>query len=140
MKKGDTYTHYNGGIYTFKAIALPAKLVTELKPHLRDYRSVRYHENTHDITLYLLDDATFIDADVAHVIYHSVETGILWAREVDDFFGHVSAGKRFTFGLEELQKDDTIEYCSACNDPLVDEDVIYEETCNECGAEEESRL
>lgn len=33
--------------------------------------------------------------------------------------------------------EDEFEYCEICKDPLLDEDVIYEGACNECGDAEQ---
>jgi hypothetical protein len=101
MKTGDFYSHYKGGEYYFDCIALPLKG----SKRARKIQTARYHENTHDIDLYIDENGTtFIDSDVPHVIYQAEKdynTDKVWAREVDDFFGYKDVGisyvqKRFT--------------------------------------------
>lgn len=107
MKPADRYTHYKGNLYYFSGIALPLMETTvesEIHTLMTLVREVRYHENTHDLSLYMVDGILFIDADKPHVIYFPLkEAGEqqVWAREVDDFFGytHNADGefvKRFT--------------------------------------------
>jgi hypothetical protein len=92
MKYGDKYMHFKGGEYFFQGIALPLRegnLSLKTVRRLMNYGTVRYHENTHDIELYAIDGAMFIDSDKPHVIYQSEKdynTDKCWAREVDDFF------------------------------------------------------
>jgi hypothetical protein len=101
MKTGDFYNHYKGTEYYFDCIALPLEDRKKVEPIL----TVRHHENTHDIQLYICESGvTFIDSDVPHVIYQSEKdynTNKVWAREVDDFFDTVTTiadglVKRFT--------------------------------------------
>lgn len=106
MRRGDLYQHYKDIEYCFIGIALPLDLV--YKP-LGEYRSVRYHENTHDVLLCHLNEALFIDAVVPHVIYQSRETGIMWAREVDDFFGHTEIIVDEFLGHTDLVKRFTLK-------------------------------
>lgn len=94
MKYGDEYLHFKNNRYRFLGIALPMRghnFSEETKRVMAFEGTVKYHENTHDIKLYSIDGAYFIDADVPHVIYQSekdYETDNAWAREVDDFFGY----------------------------------------------------
>ncbi|PTY93007.1 hypothetical protein [Heyndrickxia sporothermodurans] len=95
MKYGDEYRHYKGGHYRFLGIAFPVKsgeLSAETQSYLTRTGTARYHENTHDINLFMIDGAYFIDSDVPHVIYQSekdYQSDHMWAREVDDFFGYI---------------------------------------------------
>lgn len=88
MNKGDFYTHYKGGEYFFDSIALP--LTTQR--NLTNVGEARYHDNSHDLELYIDDNGTiFINSDLPHVIYQGedhYDTDFVWAREVDDFFGY----------------------------------------------------
>lgn len=99
MKNGDYYKHYKGGDYFFDSIALPLNG----KRFTQSAGLARYHENTHDLELRFDDEVLFINSDVPHVIYQAKEdhdTGKIWAREVDDFFGSKEVDgkyvKRFT--------------------------------------------
>lgn len=105
MKSGDLYKHYKGGIYYFNCIALPLKEKSNVKKSVRAIQPARYHENTHDIDLYIDDNGTvFINSDIPHVIYQSekdINSNDLFAREVDIFFDTVTiysdrVVKRFT--------------------------------------------
>jgi hypothetical protein len=93
VKYGDKYLHFKGGEYFFQGIALPLKEgnLSHRTVKSMTYRgTVRYHENTHNIELYAIDGAMFIDSALPHVIYQSEKdynTDKCWAREVDDFFG-----------------------------------------------------
>ena len=97
MKKGDFYNHYREGKeYYFDCIALPVEPWMKIKPSsVNPHGVARYHEDTHDIELYVSGEGvTFIDSDVPHVIYQSEDdynTEKVYAREVDDFFGWVNA-------------------------------------------------
>lgn len=90
MRTGDFYRHYKGGEYYFDCIALPLNG----KRNARKIQTARYHEDTHDIDLYIDDNGTtFIDSDVPHVIYQSekhYDTDYVFTREVDDFFDTVT--------------------------------------------------
>lgn len=94
MKNGDFYTHYKGGEYWFDCLALPLKdrnLSTRVFNQTIITGTARYHENTHDLNLYLYDGITFIDYDLPCVIYQAEkdhDTEFVWAREIDDFFGY----------------------------------------------------
>lgn len=92
MKYGDNYKHFKGGEYIFEGIALPLRtgnLSQETIKNMTYQGKVRYHENSHDIDLYSIDGAFFIDSELPHVVYVALKTnGIVWAREVDDFFGY----------------------------------------------------
>lgn len=94
MKNGDFYQHYKGGEYFFDCIALPlqdSSLSFLTVNKMTETGKARYHENTHDLNLYAIGGATYIDSDVPHVIYQSekdYDTEKVWAREVDDFFGY----------------------------------------------------
>jgi hypothetical protein len=95
MKTGDFYQHYKGGEYYFDCIALPLNGLRSA----RKITTARYHENTHDIQLFIDDSGTtFIDSALPHVIYQSekdYDTDKVWAREVDDFFGYKEKDGRF---------------------------------------------
>ena len=40
--------------------------------------------------------------------------------------------------MAEIETDnDKIEYCTECGEPLTDDDVIYEQMCDECGNKSE---
>jgi hypothetical protein len=85
MKKGDFYRHFKGVEYTFYSIALPTE-----NRKLESIGTARYHEDTHDINLYMYDGITFIDSELPHVIYQAekdYDTDYVYARELDDFFG-----------------------------------------------------
>lgn len=91
MRYGDKYKHCKGGEYYFLGIALPIKgsnLPETTLNRMSHGGSVRYHENTHDIDLYFIDEIMFIDSDKPHVIYQSLKDDKNWAREVDDYFGY----------------------------------------------------
>jgi hypothetical protein len=94
MKYGDIYKHFKGGEYFFQGIALPLRegnLSVRTVKSMTFQGNARYHENTHDIELYAIDGAMFIDSELPHVIYQSEKdynTYKCWAREVDDFFGY----------------------------------------------------
>lgn len=107
MKKGNIYHHFKGAEYWFEGIALPKKnasLGCKAASEMVYVQDVRYHEDTHDIKLFSLDGALFINSDLPHVIYQSKKdygTDRMFAREVDDFFGYKEDGekglvKRFT--------------------------------------------
>lgn len=111
MKYGDKYEHYKGVEYFFQGIALPLQagnISLDTMQKLMFLGIVRYHEDTHDIELYGLDGALFIDSEYPHVIYQSEKhynTSYCYAREVDDFFGYTYIDteliKRFTLKKEE---------------------------------------
>jgi hypothetical protein len=92
MKYADKYRHFKGGEYFFQGIALPLRennLSQRTVKSMTSNGTVRYHENTHDMELYSIDGAMFIDSEYPHVIYQSekdYDTDKCWAREVDDFF------------------------------------------------------
>lgn len=94
MKHGDIYKHFKGGEYWFDCIALPLrdrKLSQRFLMLMPNVGTARYHENTHDLDLYIYDGITFIDSDLPHVIYQAEKdynTTKVWAREVNDFFGY----------------------------------------------------
>jgi hypothetical protein len=94
MKYADKYRHFKGGEYFFQGIALPLRennLSQRTVKSMTSNGTVRYHENTHDMELYSIDGAMFIDSEYPHVIYQSekdYDTDKCWAREVDDFFGY----------------------------------------------------
>lgn len=121
MKHGDRYLHFKGGEYFFQGIALPLKegnLSHETVKNMMFLGTVRYHENTHDIELYSIDGAMFIDSDKPHVIYKNPLKNS-WAREVDDFFGykHVTGShyiKRFTL-KKSCQNTLVLDYQEAIN-------------------------
>lgn len=102
MKKGDLYQHYKDVEYCFEGIALPLT-GKGLLTGLINVKRARYHEDTHDVDIFVIDGVMFIDSHVPHVIYQSEKDynkDLFYAREVDDFFGckeengtHV---KRFT--------------------------------------------
>lgn len=106
MRNGDRYEHYKGVEYLFDCIALPLEGRVDVKP----LKTVRYHEDTHDIQLYICDNGvTYIDADVPHVIYQSEKhygTDLEFAREVDDFYGSVPTkdGHQRRFALKPNPK------------------------------------
>ncbi|MCY7865985.1 hypothetical protein P8918_12830 [Bacillus spizizenii] len=117
MRYGDEYRHYKGSLYQFLGVAQPLKagnLTTSTIKRMEKIHSARYHEDTHDVDLYLLDGAYFINSDVPFVIYQSEKdynTDNAWAREVDDFFtytedDHGNLLKRFTLtGKSKEGKD-----------------------------------
>lgn len=93
MKYGDEYLHFKGNRYRFIGIALPMTdaMSEETINSMTYVGEARYHDNTRDVSLYVIDGAHFIKSDVPHVIYQSekdYETDRVWAREVDDFFGY----------------------------------------------------
>jgi hypothetical protein len=104
VKKGDQYLHFKGHLYEFQCIALPKtdpNLTNEIKEQMRPIGDVRFHENTHDLTLFEYSGIYFIDSAIPHVIYRNVKNHKTWARPVDDFFGYkeIEKGKwkqRFT--------------------------------------------
>lgn len=96
MKTGDFYQHYKDVEYYFCCIALPMKDESLSKYVIRNKindQTARYHEDTHDLEMYVYEGITFIDSEVPHVIYQSekdYDTDKVFAREVDDFFGVVN--------------------------------------------------
>lgn len=104
MKTGDLYKHYKGEEYCFDCIALPL----DLKRNVKKVNTARYHEDTHDIDLYIDNNGTtFIDSELPHVIYQAekhYDTNFVYAREVNNFFGAVAINsdgmvKRFRLKL-----------------------------------------
>lgn len=106
MKHGDKYIHFNGGEYLFESIALPLKddrIPEHIKREMVHIGTVRYHENTHDVDLYMVNGVLYIESELPHVIYEAQYNTVAkrWAREMDDFFGYKikengEAIKRFT--------------------------------------------
>jgi len=98
MKHGDYYHHYKDVEYYFDCIAIPlkdARLSKYVSRNKVKVPSARYHEDTHDLDLYVFEGITFINSDVPHVIYQSekdYDTDRIYAREVDNFFGVVDVG------------------------------------------------
>lgn len=101
MKYGDEYMHYKGNRYRFLGIALPLKGATMSKETVDNMSFVthgRYHEDTHDIKIYSIDSAFFVDSDIPYVVYqseHDYCTEHFWLREVDDYFGYVQINNKF---------------------------------------------
>jgi len=90
MNFGDVYGHYSGVEYQFFGIALP--LSKHKIDKVKYLGKVRYHEDTHDISLYILDDVLFVNYVLPCAIYQSEKdygTNKRYAREIDDFFGYV---------------------------------------------------
>ncbi|MCA1066609.1 hypothetical protein QTG56_26120 (plasmid) [Rossellomorea sp. AcN35-11] len=87
MKRGDRYSHFKGNDYAFMGIAIPlSDIPKEILGGMKKV-SARYHEDTHNVDLYMLEGLLVLDAELPHVIYWDRE-GKKWAREVNDFFGY----------------------------------------------------
>lgn len=93
MDVQNIYRHYKGGLYQYLGIALSLQQVEEnwriVKQQAIELSPARYHENTHDVKLYLLEGGLFVnsESEVPFVVYKSLETGKRWIREVSDFHG-----------------------------------------------------
>lgn len=106
MRNGNKYIHYKGNNYFFKGIALSmydTNITIDTFQKMIKIGTAKYHENTHDLELYSIDGALFINSVDPYVIYQSEKdllTSKVWAREVDDFFGYTEVDgkmtKRFT--------------------------------------------
>lgn len=90
MRHGDTYTHFKGNDYTFDCIALPKQdkqIAPMVQEEMLSITKATHHDSQQLIPLYKSGAATYIDAPIPYVIYQST-SGVLYAREVDDFFGY----------------------------------------------------
>lgn len=98
MEKEDIYIHYKGGKYEILAVTKSLKDKLNLELDSTDkivgerITNVRYHENTHNIELYIIDNEYYVDSNISYIIYKSMDEeslGLTWAREYYDFFGSV---------------------------------------------------
>lgn len=102
MKNGDFYYHFKqGNEYFFDCIALP---LNEFRGNrsLLEKSNLAFDAHTPDgeeprrVQLYWYQGVTFIDRDVAHVVYQAekdYDTDNVWVRKPDDFFGYVKNPK-----------------------------------------------
>lgn len=80
------YKHYKGGLYKVSGVAMP--LIDVDKVEQLKSAKARYHEDTHDITILMVNGVVYIEAEESHVIYTSLDgerKGTTWAREMYNF-------------------------------------------------------
>lgn len=95
MKPGDKYLHMKGQTYVFREIGVPLSTIDVndemISKHVKKIGEIRYHENTHDISIYDFNGVMLVDHPVALVIYYKNtddEVTLNWGREPNDFFGY----------------------------------------------------
>lgn len=97
VKNGDEYKHFKGGDYTFLGISIPLldPYIQFKKEDLSVSGKAILEETQEEIILYDyfgLHNAgsglIFTDLEIPYVIYQSDETGVIWARPVDGYFGY----------------------------------------------------
>lgn len=95
MRHGELYKHYKGTEYIFDCVAVPIKEEDKNKFEQID---IVYDANTPEgeelrqLKLYISNGYYFIEGDTSKVLYYSEDDysrGIVWARDIDDFFTYV---------------------------------------------------